>query len=214
MDWSAVSVATKAALPPVTSAEMKSHLRVDFADDDTDVAAAVLAATAFIERQTGVALVTQTWRYGLDSFTGKTHNQSRSGASRLFGYVYQYGTCDNIIELPGWPIQSVTSVNYYDGDGTAQTVDANEYRVDLNREPVRIFHDTNWPTSESRSGAVWVDYVVGVAVADVAPDLLAGVKLMAAHLFENREAVGEKMDALPLGIDFIIESNRRGYAAA
>ena len=200
MDWSAVSVATAAALPPVTTADMKGHLRVDFTDDDADVAAAVLAATSFIERQTGVALVTQTWRYGIDAFVGSGDAENR---------LRRRG-----IEIPGWPIQSVTSVNYYDANGDAQVVDSADYRVDLNREPARIFPDNSWPVTESRPGAVWIDYLVGVAVADVAPDLLAAVKLQAAHLYENREAVGEKLDVLPLGVAEIIENNRRGLVAA
>ena len=83
---------TRTAAPasyPVTTAEAKSHLRVDISDDDTLIASMISAATDYVELATGRSFVTRTYRADLSAFA-------------------------DVIELPMRPIISVTSIKYYD----------------------------------------------------------------------------------------------------
>ena len=51
----------------MTLAEVKAHLRVGHASEDTLLAGLVRAAREEVERATGIALIDQTWRLALDA---------------------------------------------------------------------------------------------------------------------------------------------------
>lgn len=90
------------ALRPVSLAEAKAHLRVDFSDDDTLISALIDAATAHIDGYTGIlarALVTQTWRQDFCDWPG-----------------------DRVLRLPLAPVASVESVKYFDAANVETTV--------------------------------------------------------------------------------------------
>ena len=53
------------AVPPVTLADAKAHLRVTHEGEDTLIAELVDAAARFIADDTGLALIDQTWRLSL-----------------------------------------------------------------------------------------------------------------------------------------------------
>ncbi len=192
--WDGVTVVTGPASPPLTTAEAKSRLRVDVTDDDTLIDALVNSAVAAIDGPNGIgyALITQTWRKAFDAFP-------------------------SVIELPGAPIKSVTSVKYVDGDGATQTLDAGAYRVDLNSDPVRItpVYGTTWPTTRGVTSAVWVDYVLGEASSTaIAADLVSAVALLTGHWYENREAVSEgDMREVPMAFNSIVARYRRHQVA-
>ena len=55
---------------PVSLAEARLHLRVDFSDDDALIMALIRSARLAAETITGRQLVTARWKYILDSFPG------------------------------------------------------------------------------------------------------------------------------------------------
>lgn len=54
--------------PIITTADAKAHLRLDTDDDDAYVAALVLAATDWLEKQTNLTLTPQQFRLTLDAW--------------------------------------------------------------------------------------------------------------------------------------------------
>jgi len=79
------------AAEPISLAEAKAHFRVDADDEDTLIASLIVAGRTLIERNLGLALITQGWSYFLD-------------------YWPQRGC----ISLPITPVQAVSAVTVHD----------------------------------------------------------------------------------------------------
>lgn len=179
---------------PVTTAEAKTHLRVDHSDEDTLIASQVAAARADFEAATGRQLCQATYDLVLDRFP--------CGSSRR----------ERAIKFPRAPVQSVTSVTYTASDGTSTTLSSTAYSLvtswstapDPFCGPARLYEAYNdvWPTVRDQGGAVTVRFVAGYGAASAVPELAkAAIKLMVGHLYENREATAEgSMPVLPLGV--------------
>jgi uncharacterized phiE125 gp8 family phage protein len=132
---------------PVTLAEAKAHVRVDHADDDSLITALIAAATNHLDGYTGIlgrALITQTWRQDFAAFAPK-------------------------LRLALRPVASVTSVTYFDGDNTSQTLSASIYGLfeDGAGPYIALDPDQTWPGSYRRVDGVSVTYVAGEASAEV-----------------------------------------------
>lgn len=168
-----ITLVTPPASEPVTTAEAKLWLRVEHSADDDLIAELVTAARQKVEQQTGLAMITQTWRMSLDEFP-----------------------CWEI-ELPRSPLQSVSSVTYVDHDGVTQTVSASDYAVDASIRPgtVEPAYGEAWPSARCQPNSVQVTFVAGYGSASAVPaPIKAAIKLTVASLYENR---GEASADLP-----------------
>lgn len=148
--------------------DAKGHLRISVEDEDADTLRRIAAVTRQIEEYLGRGLLTQTWEYRQDVFA-------------------------DVILLPrAAPLQSVSSVQYYDESGTLQTLATTTYVVDSASEPGRILLAPNkvWPTTQAaRALAVIVTYVVGWTHRElVPPDIVDGAYLLLGDRHEHREA--------------------------
>lgn len=162
-----VTVSVAPAEEPVTLAQQKLHMRVDASDEDAIVSSDIIAARAWCEVHTGRAFVTRTLVMRLDAFP--------AGGE---------------IELPWPPTQAVSQVRYVDTDGVLQVLDASLWTVDAAHAPARLVpaYGKDWPDTRAQPAAVEVTYTAGYGSADDVPEgIRAAVKLMAAHLFEQRE---------------------------
>lgn len=176
---------TAPALEPVTLEDMQEHLRVetDGTNPDDDVIIGLITvAREYVEGYSGRAFITQTWELALDEFP----------------------VC-NYIELPYPPLQSVTSVKYYDTDETEATFSSDDYYVDTYSEPGRVVlgYGEVWPSTTLRTAnGVIIRYVTGYgdAASDVYDRYRQAIKLVAAHLYENREdSLERSLSTIPLG---------------
>ena len=135
---------------PITLAEAKRHLRIDHDDEDTLIAMWIQAAREMVEGYTGRRLVDQTVRVRFDCWPA-----------------------DGVIRLPVEPVSAVTSVKYYDADGTEQTLSAILYQTWLDHSPPLVLaaaDGTAWPTLQSgKAGAVTVTVTTGYGDAEVVP---------------------------------------------
>ena len=174
---------------PVTLAEAKLHLRVDAADDDTLIAALIVAARNQAESRTGRALVTQQWRLDLDRFPVDT------------------------IDLPMPPLQSVESITYLDHDGVRQTLAASEYTVISNETPGVVLpaYGKSWPSCRVAPGSVQISFTAGYGGAAVAvPQAIKQwMLLQVGHGFANRESVnvGNIVNEMPY-VDALLDPYR------
>ena len=115
---------------PVSLAEAKLHLRVDFPDDDALIVSLIAAARMAAETLTGRQLVTARWKLVLDSFPGPSLMGVPAGRS--------FSLPGHAILLPKCPLQSVVSLQYLDMASTTQTMPSSDYTVDTACEPARI----------------------------------------------------------------------------
>lgn len=166
------------ATEPVTLAEAKAHLRVDLSDDDDYITALIVAARWAAESATGRALMTQTWDLLLDAFPQK---------EILIGKL---------------PIQSITHVKYYDGDGALQTMDSADYALDADALPGWLLpaYGESWPVTQDTANAVMVRFVAGYAdSASVPQPIKHWILMYLGQLYQQREPVvaGASVAALP-----------------
>jgi uncharacterized phiE125 gp8 family phage protein len=104
------------------------------------------------ETYQGRAFLTQAWQLTLDGWPRD-----------------EYGHYKNFIELEKAPVQSVTSVKYYDTAGTEHTLDSSKYYLDLDRFYPRIVlnYGESWPGTILReSGGIVIEFVAGYQTVD------------------------------------------------
>lgn len=209
-----VEVVTPPASEPVSLDEMKLHLKMDgiSADDDL-IAALVSAARERCETITRRAFLTTTFDVFLDWFPGYTPTyQLLRELGRGWGPSSQLAPGQYLgeVRLPRPPLQSVTFVKYVDPSGTLQTIDPADYRVTSAGTPGRVtpLFGRVWPPSQVISDAVNVRFVAGFGddPSDVPASARAAVKLLAAHLYENRSDAGD----VPAGVRALLASLKWG----
>jgi uncharacterized phiE125 gp8 family phage protein len=152
---------------PVSVEELKAHSRVDHNYEDAKIADYLQTARVMLERDTQRALCTQTRVLYLD-------------------YLPAY------ISLDVAPIQSITSITYYDSLNVQQTLVSTAYEYDLYAEPaiIRPAFGQTWPTTYDRLSAVAVTYVAGYGLASAVPqDAKHAIRMLAASWLENSESV-------------------------
>jgi uncharacterized phiE125 gp8 family phage protein len=187
MAW---KITTPAAAEPITTAEAKSHLRIDaeFTDDDVYIASLIKAATQWAELYQGRSFVTRTITLERDRFS-------------------------NVMELPAPPLITVTSIKYIDSDGTQQTLSADIYDVDTKSEPGRITlaYNQSWPVIRGDVNGIEIIYTAGYGAAGDVPEMVkSAIKLIVGHLYENRETVTAGITAaeLPMGAKSLLSIDR------
>ena len=177
----------------VSTADAKTHLRVDGSDEDVLIDALVAVATNAVEEMTGRALLTQTWKMRMPRPSGE-------------------------VRLPKTPAASLSSVAYFDRDEVEQTATLGDFLLLAGRDKatVRPASGADWPEAYDRPDAVSITWVAGYgAAADVPAELVHAVKLMLGHLFEHREAVsaGVTMTETPIAVDHLVGLHRVGWIA-
>lgn len=133
---------------PVEVADVKLDARIDEDEHDAKIGVLIAAAREAAENETGRALMPQTWELVLDRFP----------------------SCDQIV-LAKAPVQSITSIKYYDADGVLQTMSADGYSLDADFLPGRVLlgYQKSWPSTRSQRNAVIVRFVAGYEDAASVP---------------------------------------------
>jgi len=177
----ALSLVTAPVSEPVTLAQQKLHMRVDTSDDDTYINLCITAARQWIEGQTHLAMVAQTWNYYIDGGW-----PTRCGLHR--------------IDLPLNPVPAQTSpstvvITYVDGDGATQTLAQTQYTLVGRRYGSYIVpaYGVSWPSVRNVPNAITVRFLAGNNASPVAfpQELHQAVMILAGHYYENREtAIG------------------------
>jgi uncharacterized phiE125 gp8 family phage protein len=176
---------------PISLAEAKKQLRVDWPDDDTEITSKISGAVLMAEQYLQRKLVTQTWKMFLDSWP--------ASIKVLFG-----------------DLQSVTHVKYTDSEEVQYTFDSSKYLVDTDSVPGRIILKTNetWPTDTlSPKNPIEVQFVTGYgAAADVPQDIKDAILITVSDRFNYREnfVLNNKMNVeqLPDGTKSLLYPHR------
>lgn len=176
-----LSVVTPAAQEPLTLAEVKADRRINGSDDDAVLTQKIKAARAECEHFTHLTLMDQTLRLILDQFP------------------------PGPIPLPVWPVNSISQVQYVDGDGTTQTLASSEWVLVESRKPRLLApaFGKSWPVTRAYYDSVMIDIAVGYGTssADVPADLVNAMLLMIGARDMVREDIvsGGSVSKVPRG---------------
>lgn len=181
-------------IEPVTLAEAKAQCRVDasMTDEDALIASYIAGAREICEGMDWRAYLTQTIELWLPGWP-----------------------TDGKIELPRPPLQSVSSIVYYDTADAAATLATSVYFVDTVSQPgrVRLRSKQSWPGATLRDyNAICVTYVAGWTAAAAVPEKIKqAMRLIIGHWYENREdaTVGAVSRTIELGARMLLTIDQR-----
>lgn len=162
---------TAPAVTLISVDDLKTHLRIEHTAEDTQLATIVASVSAALDGPAGYlqrALTTQTWRAILREWPGG----------------------DKIaIRLP--PLQSVTSITYYDFANASQTLATANYSVQIPHGGagwIEIDPLSSWPGVYDRPDAITIEFVAGYGnnATDVPQPVRHAALLMAGALYKGR----------------------------
>lgn len=209
-----LKVLTQPSVEPVSLDEAKLHLRVDSTAEDDLIAGLIQAAREYVESYTRKTMIYTTYRFTLDCFPGAS--------------TWTPFATSEPIELPRQPVAQIAAsgsysyamprIRYYDTDSVQQTLTyaGEDFELDLGANPpsLRLFPYTYWPIAEYyRANAVEIDFVAGYGStsASVPASLIAAMKLLIGHWYENRQAVAAGFGAeVPLAVESLLRLNCAG----
>lgn len=167
---SRATVVTGPTSEPVTLAQARKQLELSPSDTahDDQLSLLIQAAREQWEHDTDSALLTQTLSVALPYFAE--------------------------VELPKRPIQSITSVTYYNEADVLQTLSTSIYDLDKPRRLVRLKTLQTWPSVATRWDAATITYVAGYASVAAVPAIAKqAILLLVGNYFENRDMIGSAM---------------------
>jgi uncharacterized phiE125 gp8 family phage protein len=183
---------------PLSLAELKAWCRFDLDEEDAVLAGLIRAATEEVERYTGLALITSTWR--------QTSSTWPTTAERWI--------------LRRRPVQTV-SITHMDSSGspvgTPIDLDPSIYRVlrlgsDTVPAEVSLAYGAVWPVAYTDPEAIAITYVAGYGDDhNAVPELIRqAIAMAAATHFAYREDVimGSTIAELPFASQNLLRSWR------
>jgi uncharacterized phiE125 gp8 family phage protein len=151
---------------PITLAEVKRQLFLAESDtsQDAELVSRIQAAREQWEHDTDTVMLTQTLFVTAEAFAGRE------------------------IELSGRPIQSITSIQYYDENDTLRTFSSSLYSFNATEREIELKWNETWPVTSIRWDAVKVTYVAGNTSVAAIPAIAkqAMLLLVAYHHYGNR----------------------------
>jgi uncharacterized phiE125 gp8 family phage protein len=190
---------TAPATEPVTASELRTHLRADSTElPDAEANGIIAEARSYIENETGVAMISQTWRLAIDRWPAGGEAWWDGVREMSITELYRSNSLQSVTP-PRWPLASITSITTFDEDSNSTSVTtANVFDVDTYRIPGRITlkRGQTWPIALRASNAIEIVYVAGYANAAAVPATMKrAVKQLAAFLYSNRGDDCDPVDA-------------------
>ena len=180
------TVGTPSTVALFTTAEAKTHLKVDTTADDTYIDNLVSASRLSAEIFTNRFFINTTITEVADSW-------------------------EELSPLFKSPVSSITFIKYYDSDNTEQTLATSVYVTDFSHQPARVALDVDqsYPNLAERINAVSCKYIVGygASASHVPEGIREAVLLTIGNWYENRQEVvrGTIATELPKSAQYILE---------
>lgn len=184
-------VTAEPAEEPASVADLKLYLRIDPSNtaDDTMLTRQIKAAREAVETYLNRSLVTQTRKLTLDAFPGGSWNASDQAGGEGYDQGPSRPLSNGVpgINLPWGPIQSISSVKYYDQANVLQTVASSTYFLDASSGRMVLNDGASWPVSVRSRAAVEITFVAGYGAAAAVPGtIVEAILQVAAKLYECR----------------------------
>lgn len=181
---------TDAQQEPLEITDVKAYLRFVESEHDQDgeIQNWIKGARQKLEKDTGLALLTQSWRVAVDQFP--SYRQS--------------------LYLPVWPVQSIDRFVYIDRDGTEQNllVSPSNFLLGSTSRPAQLgLVDTaSWPTDGRHFQPGTLELTAGwTASGDIPAELLMAMKKLIGDFAGFREsALVGQVAAVPQSYDALI----------
>ena len=185
-----LKLVTPPATEPVSLSEAKEHSRITGTDEDELITTFIETAREYCEEYQNKAYITQTWDLSLDEFP------------------------DSPYSLPKPPLQSISSIKYYDQDGTEYEFNASDYLVDTAsvKGRVSLAYGKSWPsvTLQPMNGVI-IQFIAGYgdAGSDVPKRIRNAIKMLVEQIYENREATDiKKHFEIPFAVHALLGLDR------
>ena len=159
---------TGPAAEPLDLPAFKEFLRVTHDAEDGVLALLITTARQMVESLTGRLLLTQDWRLVLDAWPPS-----------------------GLILPPLGPVAGLIAARLRHADGSGTALDLSTFTVRGERAPpVIAFGRAAVPAPDRPLGGIELDLRLGygTSAAQVPADLVQAVRLLAAHLYEHRDA--------------------------
>jgi uncharacterized phiE125 gp8 family phage protein len=157
---------TGPTIEPITVAEAKKQLEIATSDDthDAHICDLITAARQQWEADTDTCVNNQTWKVITEQFYDG-------------------------MKLPKRPIQSITSITYYDGNNTQQTLSTSKYQLHIGTREIKIAFLQVLPVSLARWDAWTITYLCGYgSTAAACPGVAKrAMMFLIGYQFENRD---------------------------
>jgi len=175
-----LTISVEPTSEPVTVDEQQAWSRITDEGEGDALERLIVAARHHVEVLVQRSLMTQTLVARYDSFP-----------------------CEFVLERP--PVQSVTSIQYIDTNGTTQALSTAYYQADLFSVPPRIVlrDGYSWPATDDQLNAVTITYVAGYASRDLVPmPIRHAISMLVDHWYENRGPVliGQPVAEIPMSV--------------
>lgn len=180
------SIVTDVSTEPVDYDAAAAHLRVDSTDDTDYINGLVSVAREYVDSLTGRMsaaitwkVIAERWQDLFDDAVEVSWIDPRYGLTGLAGSSY-------VIPLHRSPLVSVSSIKYYAPDADSlSTLSTDNYRVVTGAEPGIVQLTESPPEVDDRVDAIEIQFVAGASASTTEVQKQA-IKLMVAHLYENR----------------------------
>lgn len=176
-----LELVTPPASEPLSLAELKAHARIETDADDAVLTSLIVAARRWLEQQTGLALLPQSWRLWLDCWPEQ-----------------------RAVTLPRAPLRGITSVMLYDAAGNSSVWASAAYQVDNALLPGRLLcsDGQSWPWPGRTQRGIAINFTAGYNdAASIPAPLLLALKQLATFWTEQR---GDETAAVPLMVQNIV----------
>lgn len=166
---------------PVSVADMKTHLRETSSSLDALIQDYIESAVQLFEQRANIAIMPQTWKLTLNS---------EEVVERI--EIYKY------------PILGFSSITYFDGDNTSQSLtnSQDDYISYIDGRPGSLIFDSV-PTVYDRDNAMTIQFLAGYET--VPNDILLAIKMLVWRMYNHPDdPVSEKLSY----VDKIVRDHR------
>ena len=177
------------ASEPVTLAEARDHCEIIATDTthDTKLNRFLQAAREKLEDDSGMACVTQTYTVSMTEFP-----------------------VDGVVDIAIRPIQSITSITYYDSADAQQTLATTEYVLDTQRREVRLAYNKSWPVITPRHNGIVITLQAGFGTAANVPAIMKqAILLLTGNAFANRDMTQNSVIQKQVDYQLLLNNLRR-----
>ena len=183
---------TDPAAEPLTTAEVKTQLRLETTADDTYIQNVVIPAVRdFAERHTRVCIAQRTFTATCDILKRQQQDDMGWWDGIRDGSITQV-SLRRAIELPMPPLVSIEEVRSIDRNNASTVYASSNYYADTFSEPGRLILNEGsiWPANLRDHNSIEIDFTAGSLAADTPYMVKQALLQLAAHWYENREVVG------------------------
>ncbi len=168
---------------PLTTAELKAHLRKTTTDEDTLIATYGVAAREWCEDYTGYVLATRT-------------------------FTEQFAAWGGYLTIYKRPLVSITTIEYDSADEDQAAFE--DFAYSAGQYPLIINPTSSFPSLRA-NGFITVTYTAGYAAAGDVPEKFKwAIKLLVTSMHTNRGTIDEETER---AVRFILRSYRGVVAA-